>query len=98
MHCTGLRRAHSIRIIWIYPAIAARGILRIEVAWKRPTRPGRAVVEVKHLLVKLMGCRPRTEDGIDICYGGGFKLRAGQNGLRTVRKQYTHALGVEEEE
>src|SRR5260370_11124871 len=74
MHCAGIGSAQSTRS---RPTVAARGILRIEVARSRGTRPWRAFIKVEHLLVERVRCRPGSEYGIDIGHGCGFKCRAG---------------------
>src|ERR1700680_1346502 len=95
MHRTDFRRTQPVRSL---PTVAARGIIRIEVARSRRICPWRAVVKVEHLLVKHMRRRHWSEDRVNIAHGCGFEFRARQNYPITEWKYQAHALGVKKEE
>src|SRR5215467_4218315 len=77
MHCAGFTFAKAIGIVRIDPTSAAQRIE--EVTWQGSLCTGSAVVEVKYLLVELVGCGPRTEDRVDVCHRCVLEWLAGQN-------------------
>src|SRR5271169_2077287 len=86
------------RVSRIRPAITAQGIDGT-IAGLRRARSRRAVVQVKHLLVKAVGCGSGTKDVVDIGQSLGLEFRAGYNYLRkAVRKYQTHTLRIKKEE
>src|ERR1017187_166305 len=96
MHSTGVIRTEPIWIIWIRPAVASQ-ITRSERARSRRLGPRRVVVKIEDLPVERVGCRRRSEFGIDVGHGYRFKFRTGENYLRRVRKHDAYALGIKKE-